>query len=187
MPPQLAGSLGGSGFLRRITALEACGHVFLDSISYAASDVLPAAIVRDLQAGVRPIGHLIDTLCTCQVFRRQDTQLFQQLWTLVGAPDPQASRSCLIVAPDGPCMALAETFRRGVLSLAEREDAAPIDLHASPAARSAPLELRFALVPERVHGLLVLGRIVRQRLVSTSACASVRSGTLMIVFESFSA
>src|SRR5437016_2314880 len=36
LPPELAGFLPGESFLRRLSALEAGGHVLLDSLSYIA-------------------------------------------------------------------------------------------------------------------------------------------------------
>jgi hypothetical protein len=61
-------------------------------------------------------------LWTKRSFRALDLQLLEPLWELTGHPDPEASRSCAILTPEGPCMVLAETFRRGVL-VAIHEDA----------------------------------------------------------------
>lgn len=115
LPSQLEGSLPGNTFLRRLTALEAGGRVLLDSVSYIAVERLPRAVVHGLEEGTRPIGHILARLWTRRSFRDQDTQLFEQLWARTGQPDPRASRSCVILTPEGPCMVLAETFRRGVL------------------------------------------------------------------------
>lgn len=114
LPVPLAGVLPGTTFLRRITSLEADGRVLLDSISYIAVEVLPRPIVQALVEGIRPIGHVLVPLWTRRVFRDGDTQLLEELWAAVGEPDPQASRSMLVVTPEGPCMVLAETFRGGV-------------------------------------------------------------------------
>jgi chorismate-pyruvate lyase len=118
LPRELAGSLPGKSFLRRLTTLEAKGHVLLDSISYIAIDALPEAVVRELQEGVRPIGTVLSCLWTRRTFRSQDTSLLEELWSAVGHPDERASRSSCVHTPEGPCMILGETFRRGVVSLA---------------------------------------------------------------------
>jgi chorismate-pyruvate lyase len=116
LPVQLAGVLPGKTFLRRLTSLEADGRVLLDSISYIAVEVLPRSVVQELVAGIRPIGHLLARSWTRRVFRNEDTPLLEELWDAIGTPDPQASRSTLIVTPEGPCMVLGETFRQGVLA-----------------------------------------------------------------------
>lgn len=115
LPAQLEGVLHGGRFLRRVVSLEAHGHVVLDSLSYTAIDALPHALTRELQEGIRPIGKVLSGLWTQRTFRSEDTELFGELWESVGCPDPQASRSSCIHTPAGPCVILAETFRRGVL------------------------------------------------------------------------
>jgi chorismate-pyruvate lyase len=125
LPSHLASALPGRTFLRRLTSLEAHGCVLLDSLSYIAVEALPASAVQELVAGVRPIGHVLAGLWTRRSFRDQDTGIFEELWAAVGEPDPPASRSTLISTPAGACMVLAETFRRGVLDLAERGRHAP--------------------------------------------------------------
>jgi chorismate-pyruvate lyase len=118
LPLPLAGALRGKTFLRRLTALKAKGHVLLDSISYTDVDTLPRAVLDELVAGLRPIGHLFSALWTKRTFRHEDTTLLGELWATVGLPDPQASRSCVILTPKGPCMLLGETFRKGIVTLA---------------------------------------------------------------------
>lgn len=115
LPKQLLGSLPGNRFLRRLTSLEARGHVLLDSLSYIAIDALPEAMARELQEGVSPIGRVLSHLWTRRTFRVGDTELFDELWSVVGCPDMRASRSSCIDTPQGPCIILAETFRRGAL------------------------------------------------------------------------
>lgn len=115
LPPWLAGVLPGRTFLRRLTALEANGQVFLDSLSYTAVEVLPSVLVQELVDGARPIGAVLADVWTRRAFREDDTHILEELWSVVGMADPQASRSTMIVTPGGPCMVLAETFRRGVL------------------------------------------------------------------------
>jgi len=118
LPAQMGTALPGSRFLRRLTAIEAKGQVMLDSISYIAMDALGADIVQELEAGVTPIGHLLARLWTRRSFRADDTELFEELWLKVGDPDAQASRSYTVITPQGPCMIIGETFRRGILTLA---------------------------------------------------------------------
>lgn len=117
LPRQLEGALPGTRFLRRLTSLEAHGHVLLDSLAYIAIDALPGSALRELQEGVSPIGHVLSRLWTRRAFRVDDTDLFDELWSVVGYPDPHASRSSCIYTPDGPCMILGETFRRGALTV----------------------------------------------------------------------
>jgi chorismate-pyruvate lyase len=117
LPQELTGDLPGNSFLRRVVALEAKGHVLLDSISYIAMDALPEPISRELQEGVLPIGTVLSRLWTRRTFRDQDTNLFEQLWSATGHPDRRASRSSCLHTPNGPCIILGETFRHGVLAL----------------------------------------------------------------------
>jgi chorismate-pyruvate lyase len=118
LPVHLAGALPGRGFLRRITALEMQKQVLLDSISYIALDALDADNVARLEAGTTPIGHVLATLWTKRSFRSEDQALFDELWRVVGQADAQASRSYTVFTPQGPCMVIAETFRRGIYALA---------------------------------------------------------------------
>jgi chorismate-pyruvate lyase len=120
LPPHLAGALPGRSFLRRITALE-MKEVLLDSISYIAVDALDADNVARLEGGTTPIGHVLETLWTKRSFRSEDVALFDELWRVVGHADAQASRSYTVFTPQGPCMVIAETFRRGIYSLAASE------------------------------------------------------------------
>lgn len=118
LPPPLANSLAGKRFLRRLSTLEARGHVLLDSISYTAIDALPASVARGLLEGVRPIGHVFSSLWTKRSFGSDGTQLLEELWSTVGEPHREASRSCVVLIPEGPCMLLAETIRQGIVTLA---------------------------------------------------------------------
>ena len=118
LPAHLAGALPGCSFLRRITALEMQKQVLLDSISYIALDALDADNVARLEAGTTPIGHVLATLWTKRSFRSEDVALFDEFWRVVGQADAQASRSYTVCTPQGPCMVIAETFRRGIYSLA---------------------------------------------------------------------
>jgi chorismate-pyruvate lyase len=117
LPAHLAGALPGARFLRRLTSLGAQGQVMLDSISYIAIDAVDARIVSELEAGVTPIGHLLARLWTRRGFRAPDPLLFEELWPAVGEPDLSASRSYTVFTPEGPCMLIGETFRRGMLAV----------------------------------------------------------------------
>lgn len=117
LPRELDSFLPGSSFLRRLTFLEARGHVLLDSLSYIAIEALPPSVIQELQEGNSPIGNMLSQLWTKRAFRTQDTFLFEELWHATASPDPQASRSCCIYTSRSPCMILGETFRRGVLTL----------------------------------------------------------------------
>jgi len=116
LPAQMTGALPGARFLRRLIALGARGQVMLDSISYMAMDALGSDDLRALEGGATPIGYLLANLWTRRGFRPHDPQLFEELWRKVGIPDAQASRSFTVITPEGPCMVIAETFRRGILT-----------------------------------------------------------------------
>jgi chorismate-pyruvate lyase len=118
LPAHLRNALPGRGFLRRIVSLAAEGQVLLDSISYIALDALDADSVARLEAGTTPIGHVLDELWTRRSFRSQDDALFEELWREVGEPDAQSSRSYSVLTQQGPCMVIAETFRRGMFTIA---------------------------------------------------------------------
>lgn len=117
LPAQLEGSLPGTSFLRRLTTLEARNNVLLDCVAFIAVQTLPCEVVSALEEGIRPIGHLLSQLWMRRVFREPDPETLEQLWATFGVPDPRAARSSLIVTPAGPCMVLAEVFRRGVLDM----------------------------------------------------------------------
>jgi chorismate-pyruvate lyase len=116
LPAALDGTLPGKRFLRRITSLGIGGQVLLDGLAYIAIDVLPSRLVRELEEGVRPIGYVLSSVWTRRAMHNQDTSLLEELWKTVGKPDLPASRSLRMFTPRGPCMLLAETFRRGVLA-----------------------------------------------------------------------
>lgn len=118
LPIQIDGELPGHRFLRRITSLHSGGLVLLDSIAYIATDVLPPPVVKALEDGTRPIGHVLSPLWTRRSFRDRNGPLLEDLWKAVGQPDPHASRSLCIYTPRAPCVLLGETFRRGVLNFA---------------------------------------------------------------------
>jgi chorismate-pyruvate lyase len=125
LPAALAGNLPGKRFLRRVTALEAKGRIVLDSLSYTAADALPEQTVEELLRGLRPIGHVLAKAWTRREFRNDNAHMYEELWASVGLPDLEASRQMLIVTPAGPCMLLAETFRRGALDAMSARKARP--------------------------------------------------------------
>lgn len=117
VPSALSSCLKGNSFLRRMVSLEARGYVLLDSLSYIDIEVLPFDARQRLLDGIDPIGHVLSGLWTERSFRRNDTELLEELWATVGHADARASRSTCIHTLAGPSIILAETFRRGVLAL----------------------------------------------------------------------
>lgn len=55
-------------------------------------------------------------MCARRSFLAPAPLLYQQLWSEVGLPDPEASRNDCIATPEGPRMLIAETYRRGMLT-----------------------------------------------------------------------
>lgn len=117
LPAQLKGILPGTSFLRRLTTLEARSNVLLDCVAFIAIETLPCEVASALEDGIHSIGQLLSQLWTRRVFREPDPEILAQLWATFSVPDPLAARSSLIVTPAGPCMVLAEVFRRGVLDM----------------------------------------------------------------------
>jgi chorismate-pyruvate lyase len=99
-----------------VTSLHVSGHVLLDSLAYIAVEALPPPLVQELRGGIRPIGHVLANVWTRRTLRDQDARLLEELWGAVGNPDLPASRSLCIYTPRAPCILLAETFRRGILT-----------------------------------------------------------------------
>lgn len=115
VPAEVRSALPGASFIERITCLAAHGQVMMDNLSYIALEGLPADVRRDLEGGAMPIGHLLSRLWVRRAFLDATPMLYQRLWGAVGLPDAEASRTYCIVTPDGPCMLIAETYRRGML------------------------------------------------------------------------
>lgn len=108
--------LPGTRFIERITSLAAHGEVMMDNLSYIALDGLPADIRRDLEDGRMPIGHLFARMWIRRSFLDAQPLLCERLWAATGGlPDAAASRSYSVVTPQGPCMLITETYRRGML------------------------------------------------------------------------
>lgn len=114
-PLQIAAELPGRTFIERITSLVAHGEVMMDNLSYIALDGLPADLHRDLEGGTVPIGHLFRRMWVRRTFLTVAPGLFERLWSVVGLPDERASRAYRVDTPTGPCMVIAETYRRGML------------------------------------------------------------------------
>lgn len=116
VPPIVRSVLPGERFIERVTCLIAHGQVMMDNLSYIALDALAPDVQRDLEAGTMPIGHLFARMWTRRHFLAPQPVLHARLWAAVdGPPDAQASRSYSVVTPQGPCMLITETFRRGML------------------------------------------------------------------------
>jgi chorismate-pyruvate lyase len=114
VPPLVRAWLPSAGYLERITSLAAHGEVMMDNLAYIALDGLDASLRRELEAGRSPIGHLLPRLWLRREPLAGAEPLHERLWRAVGLPDPAATRAYRIVTPDGPCMAIVETFRRGM-------------------------------------------------------------------------
>lgn len=114
VPMVVRTALRGSEFIARCTCLAAHGQVMMDNLSYIALDGLDADVRRDLEAGVMPIGHLLQRLWVRRLVLPDAHSLLERLWDQVGMEDAPASRAYRIVTPDGPCMVIAETYRRGM-------------------------------------------------------------------------
>ncbi|HEY2926242.1 chorismate--pyruvate lyase family protein [Piscinibacter sp.] len=115
LPAAVRALLPGRQFIERITCLAAHGEVMMDNLSYIALDGIEATLRHDLEAGTAPIGHLLARLWVRREPLPVAPPLSERLWGAVGTPDAEATRAYRIVTPDGPCMVIAETYRRGML------------------------------------------------------------------------
>lgn len=115
VPTEVRFGLPGTHFIERITCLAAHGEVMMDNLSYIALEGLPTDVRHDLEGGVMPIGHLLSRLWVRRSFLDATPMLYDRLWSAVGLPDPDASRTYCIATPDGPRMLISETYRRGML------------------------------------------------------------------------
>ena len=113
-PREVHDALPGSSFIERVTCIAAHGEVMMDNLSYIALEGLPPHLRRDLEDGVMPIGHLLARLWVRRSFLAAAPMMYERLWTVVGLPDPDASRAYYIATPEGPRMLIAETYRRGM-------------------------------------------------------------------------
>lgn len=123
VPAEVGEWLPGSRFIERLTCLHAHGEVMMDNLSYIALDGLAPEVRRDLEDGVRPIGHLLARMWVRRAFlERTPPALCHRLWSAVGLPDAPATRSYCIRTPEGPSMLITETFRRGMRMDPARKD-----------------------------------------------------------------
>ncbi|MBC7602035.1 MAG: DUF98 domain-containing protein [Ramlibacter sp.] len=125
VPDPVRSQLVGASFIERITCLSAHGKVLMDNLSYIALDGLAADLRRDLEDGVMPFGHMLPRLWSRRTFYETAPMLHARLWDVSGLPDPDASRTYCLSTPEGPCMVIAETFRRGMLMAHDRRGALP--------------------------------------------------------------
>lgn len=114
-PEEVRAALPGTGFIERVTCLAAHGQVMMDNLCYIALEGLPPDLRRELEDGRVPIGHLLARLWVRRTFLSAAPRLYERLWAAVDLPDPAAARAYAIVTPAGPCMLIAEAYRRGML------------------------------------------------------------------------
>jgi chorismate-pyruvate lyase len=115
VPDLVRRQLHGATFIERITFLAAHGEVLMDNLSFIATAGLEPDIEADLRSGKLPIGHLLARLWVRREPIGDAPELAQQLWGVVGLPDPAATRVYRIVTRDAARMVIAETYRRGML------------------------------------------------------------------------
>ncbi len=92
VPAEVRAALPGAAFIERITCLAAHGQVMMDNLSYIALEGLPADVRRDLEDAAMPIGHILSRLWLRRSFLDAAPTLYERLWSVVGLPDPDASR-----------------------------------------------------------------------------------------------
>ncbi|MES2188434.1 MAG: chorismate pyruvate-lyase family protein [Pseudomonadota bacterium] len=115
VPPAVRALLPSDRYIERLTSKDGQGHVMMDALSYIAVDRLPEDILRDLEAGIAPMGYLLPRLWVRRTAVEAIPAMHEALWAAVGCPDPSASRTYRVEAPEGPLMVIAETFRRGMV------------------------------------------------------------------------
>jgi chorismate-pyruvate lyase len=117
-PPIVRAMLPGQRHLERITSLIAHGQVMMDNLCYVSLETVPVDIRSDLEAGVMPVGHLLQRLWLRRAALPPEGWSWdwvqQRLWSLTGLADVNASRAYQITTPNGPLMVIAETYRRGM-------------------------------------------------------------------------
>jgi chorismate-pyruvate lyase len=115
-PQPVLAALSGECFVERFSCLASRGVVMLDSLAYIATRSLPRDLEQDIEAGAKPIGHLLERLWTRRaLWPEAHEALCARLWARVGCPDATASRTYTVATPDGPLMVITETFRDGML------------------------------------------------------------------------
>ena len=111
---QVGQLLHGQRFLERITSLVAHYEVLTDNLVYVALDGLDRRMQTELEAGVRPIGHLLSNRWTRRETVHVEPAVLERLWQAVGVADPDAMRCYRLETLDGPTMLVCETFRDGL-------------------------------------------------------------------------
>jgi len=115
VPDVVRDALPGERFIERITCIAAHGEVMMDNLSYVALEGLAPDLLRDLEAGRMPIGHLLTRMWVRRAALPPSDSLQDRLWRTVGLADAKATRNYRIDTPDGPCMLICETYRGGML------------------------------------------------------------------------
>lgn len=113
VPADVVAAIGGSAWLQRATTLHVGGVVLMDNLSFTRLDAVPDWFLAKLDEGRAPIGHLLDRLCVQRDDLPNSEAVAALLWPLVGQPDLRATKLYRINTPEGPLMAVFETFRAG--------------------------------------------------------------------------
>jgi chorismate-pyruvate lyase len=114
-PPEVRQHLGGAHWLCRVTSLcTSDGQVLMDNLSFTRLDVVPAWFLQKLDEGQAPIGHMLKELFVRRESVDTSDALQDMLWSRVGVPDRDTSRSYRIVTPQGPLMLIFEVFRGAI-------------------------------------------------------------------------
>lgn len=108
--------LSGDRFIERQVCLSNGDEVMMDNLSYIATEMIDPEDRGSLEAGCSPIGHIFGRRWTRKTPIPSPESIQAQLWQRSGLPDPSAVRSYLLEAPQGVCMLITETFRRGMRS-----------------------------------------------------------------------
>lgn len=117
-PALVRAQLPGAVFIERLVTLHAQGQVMMDNLSWLAPAALPTEIQAELAQGRTPIGHLLARMWIRRRTLAAPEALWPALWSHVGLPDPQATRSYAIDVPEGgTAMVITECFRRGMLTV----------------------------------------------------------------------
>lgn len=119
VPAVVRRMLPGGRLMERFSCLSAQGEVMSDNLAYIALDGIDPALLSGLEDGSTPIGHLLPRFWARRAPLDDAEVLHQRLWSRVGLPDAQATRSYCIESPEGPRMLITETFRRGMLSVGD--------------------------------------------------------------------
>jgi chorismate-pyruvate lyase len=111
VPAQVATLLPGARFIERVTSLVADGRVLTDNLVYVALDGLEPGLQDELQAGRRPIGHLMEGRPHRRDVVQVGAEVLERLWAAVGTPDPAAMRCYTMRTPEGSALLVCEALR----------------------------------------------------------------------------